>query len=252
MKLPINKKMMMLPGIGIAVFGVSVMGMLFMKGSNTTPICQVPQTASQSEEKNDDPDVNHRGTATTKLAKTDKEKKEKEKTAIKLPSVYKQNAATIFKPLSSNEMAKMLKEVEEKKREYEKRNELLDFKEKTLELLRANMEAERKEIDTLKLELNKILDSVTTQNVTLKKETIQLDEAESKNIKKLATVYEGMKPEKAATIIKEMDEETAVKLLTMMDGKSSGKILEAFEPNLAVKLSEKLKLLKSNFKSEKK
>ena len=229
---------MMLPGIGIVVFGVSVMGMLFMKGSKTTPTSQVPQTASQSEEKNEDPDVNHSGTATTKLAK--------------MPSVYKQNATTIFKPLSSNEIAKMLKEVEAEKRKYEKRNELLDFKEKTLDSLRADMDAERKELDTLKLELNKILDSVTTQKVALKKDTIQLDEAESKNIKRLATVYGGMKPEKAAMIIKEMDEETAVKLLTMMDGKMSGRILESFEPNLAVKLSEKLKLLRSDFKSVKK
>lgn len=250
MKLPINKKMMMLPGIGIVVFGVSVMGMLFMKGSKTPPTPQVPQTASQDGEGNGDPDVNHGGTATTKLAKTGKEKKEK--TTAKLPYVYKQNAATIFKPLSSNEMAKMLKEVEAEKREYEKRNELLDFKEKTIESLRADMDAERKELDTLKLELNKILDSVTTQKVALKKETIQLDEAESKNIKRLATVYGGMKPEKAAMIIKEMDEETAVKLLTMMDGKLSGRILESFEPNLAVKLSEKLKLLRSDFKSVKK
>ena len=238
MKLPINKKMMMLPGIGIVVFGVSVMGMLFMKGSKTPPASQVPQTASQDEEKNDNPDGNHSGTATTKLAK--------------MPSVYKQRATTIFKPLSSNEIAKMLKEVEAEKRKYEKRNELLDFKEKTLESLRADMDAERKELDTLKLELNKILDSVTTQKVALKKETIQLDEAESKNIKRLATVYGGMKPEKAAMIIKEMDEETAVKLLTMMDGKMSGRILESFEPNLAVKLSEKLKLLRSDFKSVKK
>lgn len=228
----------MLPGIGIVVFGVSVMGMLFMKGSKTPPIPQLPQTTSQDEKKNDNPDGNHSGTATTKLAK--------------MPSVYKQNATTIFKPLSSNEIAKMLKEVEAEKRKYEKRNELLDFKEKTLESLRADMDAERKELDTLKLELNKMLDSVTTQKVALKKETIQLDEAESKNIKKLATVYGGMKPEKAAMIIKEMDEETAVKLLTMMDGKNSGRILESFEPNLAVKLSEKLKLLRSDFKSAKK
>ena len=49
MKLPINKKMMMLPGIGIVVFGVSVMGMLFMKGSKTPPASQVSQTASLDE-----------------------------------------------------------------------------------------------------------------------------------------------------------------------------------------------------------
>ena len=238
MKLPINKKMLLLPGIGIVVFGVSVVGMLFMKGSKTPPASQVPQTASQDEEKNDNPDGNYSGTATTKLAK--------------MPSVYKQNATTIFKPLSSNEIAKMLKEIEDEKHKYEKRNELLYLKEKTLESLRADMEAERKELDTLKQELNKILDSVTTQKAALKKETIQLDEAESKNIKKLASVYGGMKPEKAAMIIKEMDEDTAVKLLTMMDGKFSGRILESFEPNLAVKLSEKLKLLRSDFKSVKK
>ena len=57
-----------------------------------------------------------------------------------------------------------------------------------------------------------------------------------------------MNRKKAAMIIKEMDEDTAVKLLTMMDGKISGRILESFEPSLAVKLSEKLKLLRSDFK----
>ncbi|KXK30953.1 MAG: hypothetical protein UZ01_01074 [Candidatus Brocadia sinica] len=61
-----------------------------------------------------------------------------------------------------------------------------------------------------------------------------------------------MKPEKAAMIIKEMDEDTAVKLLTMMDGKSSGRILESVDLTLAVKLSERLKLLKSDFKKGKK
>ena len=241
---------MMLPGIGIAVFGISVVGMLFMKGAKTPPPPQPQQAAQQDGGKNGDTNANQSGTSTAKLAKTDKEKKEK--STSKLPYVYKQNAVTIFKPLSSNEIAKMLKEIETEKRKYEKRNELLDFKEKTLDSLRADMEAERKELDTLKLELNKILDSVTTQKVALKKDSIQLDETESKNIKKLASVYGGMKPEKAAMIIKEMDEETAVKLLTMMDGKSSGKILETFEPNLAVKLSEKLKLLKSDFKNVKK
>ena len=58
--------------------------------------------------------------------------------------MYKQNATTIFKPLSSNEIAKMLKEIEGEKHKYEKRNELLDLKEKTLESLRADMEAGKK------------------------------------------------------------------------------------------------------------
>lgn len=249
MKLPINKKMMMLPGVGIVVFGVSVMGMLFMKGTSTPPESLTTQEESQDGEEHNNAGANDNGTATAKAVQTDKGKKEK--STAKLLSAYKQNATAIFKPLSSNEIARMLKEIETEKQKYERRNELLNLKEKTLESLRADMDAERKELETLRLELNKTLDSVTTQKVALKKETIQVDEAESRNIKKLASVYGGMKPEKAAMIIKEMDEETAVKLLTMMDGKNSGRILETFEPNLAVKLSEKLKLLRSDFKSSK-
>ncbi|TVM00221.1 MAG: hypothetical protein CV087_14740 [Candidatus Brocadia sp. WS118] len=249
MKLPINKKMMMLPLIGISVFGISVMGMLFMK----EPKPPIPAQALHSEpkEENED-DVNTKqiGTSTTGITKPIKDKKDRLTT--KLPAVYKQNAKTIFKPLSSNEIAHMLEEIKTEKFEYEKRNDLLNLKEKVLESLRTDLEIERKELNALKQELNRMLDVVSTQKVELKKESVQLDEAESKNIKKLATVYSGMKPEKAAMIIKEMDEETAVKLLTMMDGKSSAKILESVDLNVAVKLSERLKLLKTDFKSGKK
>lgn len=241
---------MMLPGIGIVVFGISVMGMIFMRGSKSSLTEQTTQVTSQDVNEDDETNINQIVTSTVKNKKIQKDMKEK--LVTKLPAVYKQNATTIFKPLSSSEIAVMLKEIEMEKNEYKKRKEMLDYKEKVLESLRADLEAERKELDAVKQELNKILEVVSTQKVKLKKETVQLDEAESKNIKKLAAVYSGMKPEKAAMIIKEMDEDTAVKLLTMMDGKSSGRILESVDLTLAVKLSERLKLLKSDFKKGKK
>ncbi|MCK6467219.1 MAG: hypothetical protein L6Q53_03355 [Candidatus Brocadia sinica] len=250
MRLLVNKKMMMLPGIGIVVFGISVMGMIFMRGSKSSLTEQTTQVTSQDVNEDDETNINQIVTSTVKNKKIQKDMKEK--LVTKLPAVYKQNATTIFKPLSSSEIAVMLKEIEMEKNEYKKRKEMLDYKEKVLESLRADLEAERKELDAVKQELNKILEVVSTQKVELKKETVQLDEAESKNIKKLAAVYSGMKPEKAAMIIKEMDEDTAVKLLTMMDGKSSGRILESVDLTLAVKLSERLKLLKSDFKKGKK
>ncbi len=249
MKLPINKKMIMLPGVGIAVFGVSVMGMILMRGSQPPVREHATPAASQDIKENDGVTLNQTGTSTTGVAKTSKEKKGKPST--KLPSVYKLNAATLFQPLSSGEIAAMVKEIEREKSEYRKRNEMLDFKEKVLESIQADLQAERKELDTIKQELNKILEVVSTQKGELKKETILLNEVESKNMKKLASVYSGMKPEKAAMIIKEMDEETAVKLLTMMDGKTSARILESVDLSLAVKLSERLKLLKSDFKNGK-
>ncbi len=237
----------MLPVIGIFVFGISVIGMLFMKGSKAPISVQEPQPEPKEDNENeDDASMKQIGTSTTGNEGLITEKKNKLTT--RLPAVYKQNANTIFKSLSSNEIAHMLKEIEAEKYEYAKRNDLLNLKEKVLESLRTDLEIERKELSALKQELNKMLDVVSTQKVELKNESVQLDEAESKNIKKLATVYSGMKPEKAAMIIKEMDEETAVKLLTMMDGKSTAKILESVDLNLAVKLSEKLKLLKTEFK----
>jgi len=235
----------MLPGIGIFVFGISVMGMLFMKGSKHPLPKQVSNPALQGEKK-DDAVIKQIGTSTPGIAKSIKDKKERVTT--KIPVVYKQNAANLFKPLSANEIAQMLKEIEIEKYKYEKRNDLLNFKEKILESLRTDLETERKELTALKLELNKMVDVIATKKTELKNESVQLDEIESKNIKKLAAVYSGMKPEKAAMIIKEMDEDTAVKLLTMMDGKSSARILESVDLNLAVKLSERLKLLKSDFK----
>lgn len=245
MKLPINKKMMMLPGIGIFVFGISVMGMLFMKGSKV-PVNEQSTNPASQEEKEDDTPMKQIATSTTGIAKPIKEKKEKVTT--KVPSIYKQNASTLFKPLSANEIAQMLKEIETEKYKYEKRNDLLNFKEKVLESLRMELETERKELNTLKQELNKMYDVISIKKTELNNESVQLDKTESKNMKKLAAVYSGMKPEKAAMIIKEMDEETAVKLLTLMDGKSSARILETVDLSLAVKLSERLKLLKSDFK----
>ncbi|HQU30130.1 MAG: hypothetical protein HRU72_10125 [Planctomycetia bacterium] len=245
MKIPVNKKMLMLTGIGVLVFGISVMGMLFMKGSKVPSHEQIPKPELQEDKANDN-DTMQRGTSTTNNATPIKSKKEKVTTY--LPAIYKQNAISLFKPLSENEIAAMLKEVETEKYKYEKRNDLLDIKEKILESLRSDLETERKELDALKQELNKLFDVVSTKKIELKNESVQLDEAESRNMKKLATVYSGMRAEKAAMIMKEMDEETAVKLLTMMDGKSSARILESIDLNLAVKLSEKLKLLKSDFK----
>lgn len=167
MRLLVNKKMMMLPGIGIVVFGISVMGMIFMRGSKSSLTEQTTQVTSQDVNEDDETNINQIATSTVKNKKIQKDMKEK--LVTKLPAVYKQNATTIFKPLSSSEIAVMLKEIEMEKNEYKKRKEMLDYKEKVLESLRADLEAERKELDAVKQELNKILEVVSTQKVELKK-----------------------------------------------------------------------------------
>lgn len=241
MKLLKNKKIIMFAGVGIVIMGVGVVGMRFMKKK---PPPQPPPAHTAPAGDNVEEEV---GTGTASLAAANKEKAKP-----KLPASYKQRSTAIFKPLSSQEVATMLKEVAIIKQEYAKRNELLDLREKMLESLRTDLSVERKQIDDLKRELTGMLDSVSEQKTDMQKKSLQLTDAEAKNIKKLAAVYKDMKPEKAAMILKEMDDDTAVKLLTMMDDKTSAKVLEAFTPEHAVKLTEKLKYLRNDPKIGKK
>ncbi|MDR4509058.1 MAG: hypothetical protein MRJ65_12650 [Candidatus Brocadiaceae bacterium] len=237
MKLPINKKIMKFAGIGLVVISIAVVVMRFMKKEEAPSKDQEVQEEVKEEGKED-------ADSSSSIGEPDKDSMEKEKDLkTGLPSAYKINVAKIFKPLSSHEIAKMLKELEKEKNEYERRKEHFDFKEKVLLTMQEDLEKERQELETLKQELSKFLDLVTIKKEELKQETIQIDEVESKNLKKLADVYSNMKPQKAAMIMREMDENMAVKLLTMMDKKTSAKILETIDPTLAVKFSKKLKLV---------
>lgn len=60
----------------------------------------------------------------------------------------------------------------------------------------------------------------------------------SKKIKKLAAVYDGMKPAKAAPMVELMDMSTVVRMFSRMDEKKVGKILSFMPPKKAVKISE--------------
>jgi len=68
------------------------------------------------------------------------------------------------------------------------------------------------------------------------------DEAgiKTKKIKRLTSVYEGMKAEKAAPVIAEMELATVVKIFSLMDEKKVGKILSFLPADKAVQISQAL------------
>ena len=61
-----------------------------------------------------------------------------------------------------------------------------------------------------------------------------------KKIKRLTTVYEGMKADKAAPVIARMDMDIIVKMFSRMNEKQVGKILSFLPPKQAVVISEAL------------
>jgi flagellar motility protein MotE (MotC chaperone) len=158
-------------------------------------------------------------------------------------SVPRISAVSILRPYSNSDVAKFLAEIETLKDEYEKKKELLTWKEKMLQSVEASLDAEKKALVALRSELVETIRLADEKRAELKKEVITFKQSEVKNLKKLALVYGGMKPDKAAAIIREMDDDTAVKLLSLMDGRSSAKILQAVEPDRAVRLSEKIRVV---------
>lgn len=62
----------------------------------------------------------------------------------------------------------------------------------------------------------------------------------TKKIKRLTAVYEGMKADKAAPVLARMDLQTVVQMFSRMDEKQVGKILSFLPPEKAVKISQAL------------
>lgn len=218
----INKKMMVMPMFGFLIFCGSV-GMMHVLKSfliKEPP----PKVIVQNE---------------TSATGAEQQKGRGASSGVS-PQVF---ANSILKPFSNSDMAKFLAEIETHKKEYEKKKESLTWKEKMLQSMEANLEAEKKELVALRHELTEIIKLASEKNAELEKGVISFEQSEAKNLKKLAEVYGGMKPDKAAAIIKEMDDDTAVKLLSTMNGRDSAKILQAIEPDRAVKLSEKIRVV---------
>lgn len=112
------------------------------------------------------------------------------------------------------------------KSKLDQRAKALDAREKAAETAEAKATARIAQLQ--KLEAN--IQDALKQEQKLK----------SKKIKKLAAVYDTMKPAKAAPMIELMDLPTTVKLLSRMDQKRVGKILSFMPPAKATQISEAL------------
>ena len=68
----------------------------------------------------------------------------------------------------------------------------------------------------------------------------QQQKLKNKKIKRLAAVYDSMKPAKAAPIISRMDLSTVIRMFAQMDKRKVGKILSFLPPEKAVHISQRI------------
>jgi len=117
----------------------------------------------------------------------------------------------------------------------------------SLQMAREKMDIREKQLEERQVVVKEAEDraSKRIEELTALEARIQdlLDQEKSindKKIKRLTTVYEGMKAIKAAPVIAQMDMEIIVKMFSRMNEKQVGKILSFLPPKQAVAISQAL------------
>ncbi len=120
----------------------------------------------------------------------------------------------------------IIKDVEKRNKELNKREAKLERKQEQLNALQTDIDKQLSELKALQA---KIEESVVLRN-----------DLEKESIRKLAKTYSSMPPESAAILIQKLNMSIAIRMLNVMKERAAGRILAATPPDLATKLSEGL------------
>jgi len=114
----------------------------------------------------------------------------------------------------------------QQREELDARQKAIDERQKAIE------EGERKLVERIA--------DLEDLEVRIKDMLAQEKSINTKKIKRLTAVYEGMKADKAAPVLAKMDLQIVVRMFSRMDEKQVGKILSFLPPDKAVQISQAL------------
>ena len=138
--------------------------------------------------------------------------------------------------------------IDELRVEYEDEASALDQERSELLNLRKQIQSELEELAKLRKEIDALSESVSQEFTSI--ETAELD-----NLKRLAKVYEEMKPVPVVELFKQMELDLVVKLMSQISPASASKILAEMSNaaqgpetlRTAVQITEELRKLKNDF-----
>ena len=165
------------------------------------------------------------------------------------PQAPKPSALTRSQSVPTAKISKLLAQANELRDGLQAKKEELDARERRLASLEKDLDQKRQDIEKVKRAVDKGWQELKKAKAELERDKVVFRDVETRNIKKMAKVYDKMKPDKAAQGLKNVDEDTAVKLLSVMTERTAAKVLEAMEPTDAGKISEKLRRLRHEPKS---
>ncbi|MDQ6965708.1 MAG: hypothetical protein Q9M23_02155 [Mariprofundaceae bacterium] len=103
-----------------------------------------------------------------------------------------------------------------------------------------SIEERQKAIEEGEKKLSERIADLENLEARIKDMLAQEQSINTKKIKRLTAVYEGMKAVKAAPVLAQMDLQTVVRMFSRMDEKQVGKILSFLPPETAVTISQAL------------
>jgi flagellar motility protein MotE (MotC chaperone) len=158
-------------------------------------------------------------------------------------------AAAETQTVEEKHLYDLVKEVREKVRECQKREQELEEQEKRLQITRQVIDREAQNLEGQRLQLAAALTRVKETQGELEKTRVAIDREEVVNLKRVAAVYDKMDATAGGRILEGMctnkQESDAVKILHYMQERSVAKVLaEITDKNLAARLCEQLKRVK--------
>ncbi|MBM4019540.1 MAG: hypothetical protein FJ288_14680 [Planctomycetes bacterium] len=140
----------------------------------------------------------------------------------------------------------LIKEIRQKTRECQKREEGLAEQERRLQMTRQLLEKEALDLENLRLQAAGAVARLKETQADLEKTRLAIERQEQTNLKRTAAVYDKMDPAAAAQILQGLcanqQEADAVKILYYMTERAVAKVLaELADKNLAARLSDQMK-----------
>ena len=150
------------------------------------------------------------------------------------------NTLPLPAPFTFREVANLVKNLKDKKQEYETKLKALEVQREELKKIREDIVDRKKEVQIIMKKVTALISELDSKRALVKKEQQQLNSKQKQNFKKLAKMFESMDGEEAARKLEKMDNKTVASLLFMMRSRKASKILSNFKPDKVKVLTQLL------------
>jgi len=145
--------------------------------------------------------------------------------------------------VSLDDLAVLASEMQTVKERYEKELAALDARRESFEDERRDLGFRRRRVEQLMRDAESARAALAEERVELRDAQVFVDAKAAKNTKKLAKLYEGMKPQAAAERLAGLGDDTIAQLLSFMRPRSASKTLERMTPARVRAISDRYRHL---------